>query len=320
MARAIASQEHLGKSVVVYPRNRNWAFDSHLMRLRFNLAKAEPEFVPALVDDCRWATALLEGFAEIGCAIQHQHKGDFSAPHSYPRSPPTRVRCPGVSSGAVEGGAAGVFGETGRALRLPPAPRLPGGTMTLGRDILYAALAGLMHGGLTIYPAQWAGLKVPRRWRCGAACNRHLSSRVGLKNVAPLALWGGRETSNRQCRPSACQAGWKHIAPLALWSRPKGRYPPAQGIALGLRISMILCGLKGRVNPHHATIIIAHPGSPDFQHERPCPCITPAIRSELHPYLAVVLRDNDCPSLRVGVLRTMSIFSSAWRGHCQSRR
>ena len=49
MARAIASQEHLGKSVVVYPCNRKWAFDSHLMRLRFNLAKAEPEFIRHLL-------------------------------------------------------------------------------------------------------------------------------------------------------------------------------------------------------------------------------------------------------------------------------
>jgi REP element-mobilizing transposase RayT len=30
------------------------------------------------------------------------------------------------------------------------------------------------------------------------------------------------------------------------------------------------------------------------------PVLTPDIRSELHPYLAVVLRDNDCPSLRIG--------------------
>jgi putative transposase len=30
------------------------------------------------------------------------------------------------------------------------------------------------------------------------------------------------------------------------------------------------------------------------------PALTPAIRVELHPYLAVVLRDNDCPSLQVG--------------------
>jgi REP element-mobilizing transposase RayT len=30
------------------------------------------------------------------------------------------------------------------------------------------------------------------------------------------------------------------------------------------------------------------------------PVLTPAIRAELHPYLAVVLRDNDCPSLKVG--------------------
>jgi hypothetical protein len=31
--------------------------------------------------------------------------------------------------------------------------------MTLGRDLSYAALAGLIHGGLTVYPAQWAGLR-----------------------------------------------------------------------------------------------------------------------------------------------------------------
>ena len=31
------------------------------------------------------------------------------------------------------------------------------------------------------------------------------------------------------------------------------------------------------------------------------PVLTSTIRSELHPYLAVVLRDNGCPSLRVGV-------------------
>jgi putative transposase len=30
------------------------------------------------------------------------------------------------------------------------------------------------------------------------------------------------------------------------------------------------------------------------------PSLTPEIREELYPYLAVVLRDNDCPSLRVG--------------------
>ena len=108
-----------------------------------------------------------------------------------PLPPPARVCCTDVSSGAVEGITASLAGETGRALRLPPAPRLPGGTMTLGRDILYAALAGLMHGGLTVYPARWAGLRdaaplalwgrsataisplglggsKPRRWRCGA--------------------------------------------------------------------------------------------------------------------------------------------------------
>ena len=83
---------------------------------------------------------------------------------------------------------------------------------------------------------------------------------------------------------------------MALWS--KGRYQPKASPWV-CEISMILCGLKGRVNPHHATIIIAHPGSLIFSTKDRVP-VTPAIRSELHPYLAVVLRDNDCPSLRVG--------------------
>jgi REP element-mobilizing transposase RayT len=30
------------------------------------------------------------------------------------------------------------------------------------------------------------------------------------------------------------------------------------------------------------------------------PCLDPAVQAELHPYLAVVLRDNGCPSLKVG--------------------
>jgi type I restriction enzyme S subunit len=49
LARAIASREHLGKAVVVYPNGGQWAFDSHLMRLRFNAEKAEPEFIRYLL-------------------------------------------------------------------------------------------------------------------------------------------------------------------------------------------------------------------------------------------------------------------------------
>jgi type I restriction enzyme, S subunit len=49
MARAIASQEHLGKSVVANPNGRKWAFDSHLMRLRFAQSKVLPEFVRHLL-------------------------------------------------------------------------------------------------------------------------------------------------------------------------------------------------------------------------------------------------------------------------------
>jgi hypothetical protein len=78
--------------------------------------------------------------------------------------------------------------------------------MTLGCDIPYAALAGLMHGGLTVYPARWAGLRhaAPLAlW--GRAATRALATRVGLKNVAPLALWDRRATHNPLSRLSACQ-------------------------------------------------------------------------------------------------------------------
>jgi type I restriction enzyme, S subunit len=49
MARAIATQEHLGKSIVVHPGKHRWAFDSHLMRLRFDQSKVFPEFIHSLL-------------------------------------------------------------------------------------------------------------------------------------------------------------------------------------------------------------------------------------------------------------------------------
>jgi len=45
LARAIASQNHLGKCVVAHPCGENWAFDSHLMRLRFDLDLADSDFI-----------------------------------------------------------------------------------------------------------------------------------------------------------------------------------------------------------------------------------------------------------------------------------
>jgi type I restriction enzyme S subunit len=45
MARAIASQDLIGKCIVAYPAGRKWAFDSHLMRLRLDRNLAEPEYV-----------------------------------------------------------------------------------------------------------------------------------------------------------------------------------------------------------------------------------------------------------------------------------
>jgi len=48
LARAIGSLDHLGKAVVVYP-DGDWAFDSHLMRLRLDPQRILPEwFVPYL--------------------------------------------------------------------------------------------------------------------------------------------------------------------------------------------------------------------------------------------------------------------------------
>lgn len=49
LARAIASEEHLGKCVVAHPGAERWAFDSHLMRLRFDGKQAEPDFIRHLL-------------------------------------------------------------------------------------------------------------------------------------------------------------------------------------------------------------------------------------------------------------------------------
>jgi type I restriction enzyme, S subunit len=49
LARAIASEALLGKAVIAEPGMRRWAFDSHLMRLRFDLAKADPQFIRELL-------------------------------------------------------------------------------------------------------------------------------------------------------------------------------------------------------------------------------------------------------------------------------
>jgi len=45
MARAIATQELLGKCIVARPGTQQWAFDSHLMRLRFRPDRALPDFI-----------------------------------------------------------------------------------------------------------------------------------------------------------------------------------------------------------------------------------------------------------------------------------
>jgi type I restriction enzyme S subunit len=49
LARAIGSEELLGKCVTVYPNGEDWAFDSHLMRVRLDQQKAEPEMLRAFL-------------------------------------------------------------------------------------------------------------------------------------------------------------------------------------------------------------------------------------------------------------------------------
>jgi type I restriction enzyme S subunit len=45
MARAIASLDHLGKCIVAHPGTEQWAFDSHLMRIRLDQSILLPDFL-----------------------------------------------------------------------------------------------------------------------------------------------------------------------------------------------------------------------------------------------------------------------------------
>jgi type I restriction enzyme S subunit len=45
LARAIGSADHLGKCIIARPNGEDWAFDSHLMRVRFRRDLVEPDFI-----------------------------------------------------------------------------------------------------------------------------------------------------------------------------------------------------------------------------------------------------------------------------------
>jgi len=49
LARAIGSIEHLGKCIIAHPEGQKWAFDSHLMRIRFDTTRVLPRFVHAFL-------------------------------------------------------------------------------------------------------------------------------------------------------------------------------------------------------------------------------------------------------------------------------
>jgi type I restriction enzyme S subunit len=47
LARAIGSRQHLGKCFIARPGSEKWAFDSHLMRVRFDVDQVLPDYVHA---------------------------------------------------------------------------------------------------------------------------------------------------------------------------------------------------------------------------------------------------------------------------------
>jgi type I restriction enzyme S subunit len=60
LARAIASEEHLGKAVVITPQEDGYAFDSHLMRIRLRKAELVPEFLQVYLYSAQGRNAFLK--------------------------------------------------------------------------------------------------------------------------------------------------------------------------------------------------------------------------------------------------------------------
>jgi hypothetical protein len=119
--------------------------------------------------------------------------------------------------------------------------------MTLGRDRLYAALTGLMHGGLTVYPARWAGLRhiAPLALQGGAAIG-NLASRVGLEHVALLALWDRRETRSRQSRLLGWAEAYNAVGVLVTGPKDEG---------LRVTHSREICRAAGALVQAHRAVI-----------------------------------------------------------------
>lgn len=60
LARAIASEEHLGKAVVITSQEDGFAFDSHLMRIRLRKAELIPEFLQVYLYSAQGRNAFLK--------------------------------------------------------------------------------------------------------------------------------------------------------------------------------------------------------------------------------------------------------------------
>lgn len=60
LARAIASEEHLGKAVVITSEEDGFAFDSHLMRIRLRKAELVPEFLQVYLYSAQGRNAFLK--------------------------------------------------------------------------------------------------------------------------------------------------------------------------------------------------------------------------------------------------------------------
>jgi type I restriction enzyme, S subunit len=69
LARAIGSEQHLGKCALAFPHNERWAYDSHIMRIRVDRSRVAPLWLHALMNTDGGKQRLLR--RRRASAIQH---------------------------------------------------------------------------------------------------------------------------------------------------------------------------------------------------------------------------------------------------------
>lgn len=90
LARAIASVDHLGKCLVANPVGEVWAFDSHVMRCRFDTARVSPHYVANFLRSQGGRAAFLSNARQS--AIQHNINSKEFGSIAIP-VPPVALQC-----------------------------------------------------------------------------------------------------------------------------------------------------------------------------------------------------------------------------------